>query len=297
MRLSPPFDACVLIDPDDEVLEEYERSGAMSHSPICPPIPDLVITDVHYLPGGSSGQVSVTISNVGEGALENRAVSIQTYQPDGTPLYIGGSYPNITLGRFQTRTLNFGGVSDSIREQMRAGYRVMVNPDERIFERNMDNNTFDIPAANNLMIRVMSVSAPWDYRNSSDFRLTAYAASGSARRETANLYFSDMDWGTCTRDDGCYIIFEPGDRDSSVYWFPIFGDEALEVVVRSTHRGGDWTISESYLPGDNWEANGWGSRRSCNDWNSGTPGWHRWVFNRHEGHPLNITFQVCQENP
>ncbi|MDI6768646.1 MAG: LysM peptidoglycan-binding domain-containing protein [Anaerolineales bacterium] len=296
MRLAAPFDACVLIDPYNDFLEEPERSGAWVHRPICPSVPDLVITDMRYIPSGGFGQISVTLQNVGEG-LEHRAISVQTYLPDGAPLYIGGSYPNITLGRFRSITLNFGGVSESIREQMRAGYQVVVNPDGRVFESDTTNNTFVVPAANSLRITVLHLRAPWDYRYSVEFTLTAYAVSGSARRQVANLHFADMDWDSCNRRDGCTFSYTSSERRNSVLWFPIFGDEALEVILRAKHRRGEWTISDSYLPRDNWRANGWGSTRGCSDWLWGTPGWHRWTINRHEGNELGMTFQVCQQRP
>lgn len=297
MRLSAPFDACVVIDPYDEVLEELERSGAMIHIPICPPMPDLVIRDVGYLPSGATGQLSVTLVNSFYGALEHRTVTVHAYLPDGA-LFIAGSYPDVTLRHNERVTLNFGDVTASLREQMRAGYQVTVNPDGRIFERNMDNNTYDVPAANSLRIAVMDLSAPWDYRGSAEFSLTAYAVSGSARREVGSLHFVDVDWGTCTRDHGCYLRSRVwGERENSTYWFPIFGDEALEVVVRAAHRRGWWTYIETYLPWRNWDANGWGSTRGCSDMLAGTPGWHPWIFSIHEGHPLGLTFQVCQESP
>ncbi|MBU2611109.1 MAG: LysM peptidoglycan-binding domain-containing protein [Chloroflexi bacterium] len=294
MRLSAPFDACVMIDPYDDVLEEYERSGAMFHHPICPQVPDLVVTNVRYNPTGG-GQINVTVQNVGE-ALRNRSLAFQTLLPDGSSLYFDG-WPNITLGPREARTfINLGDVGERVRAQMSGGYSVVVNPHGAILESDATNNTFSVPAANSLMIRVMSLFAPWDYRYSVEFTLTAYAVSGDARRQVANLHFTDMDWDSCNRSGGCAFHFAPSARSNSVYWFPIFGDEALEVRVRAAHRGLDLTIGDTFLPQDNWDANGWGSTRDCSDsWS--TPGWHPWTINTHEGHRLGLTFQVCQQSP
>lgn len=301
MRLDPPFDACVVIDPFDDVLEEYERSGAMIHSPICSQTPDLVITDVHYLPGEDTGQMAFTIRNMGEGPLVNRSVSFEAFAGRAGQLDIGDSSstfaPNVTLERFQSSTLIVGEVSNSTREQMREGYRVVVNSDGSIYERDMSNNSFEVPAADRLMIRVMSLYAPWSLRNNVDFRLTAHAVSGAARREVANLYFSDINWSSKTRERGCLIVLDHGNRNNSVSWFPIFGDESLEVTVRSSHRSSSWRYTDTYLPLDNWRANGWGSTRGCSDWNNGTPGWHPWVIHRDDGHQLGLTFQVCRDSP
>lgn len=300
MRLDPPYDACVIIDPYDDVLEEYERSGAMTHTPICSPLSDLVITEVNFLPGSSLGELSVRIRNMGEGPIINRTISFEAFSGRSGPLDIGPisslSIPGVTLNRFQTTTLIIGQVSASTREQMRDGYQVVVNPDGHILEQDMSNNSFEVPAAERLMIRVMSLSAPWSMRNNVSFRLTAHAVSSYARREVANLHFSDLDWGTKTRESGCYKALDHGNRNNSVSWFPIFGDESLEVTVRSSHRSGSWRYTDTYLPGENWRANGWGSTRGCSDSNPGTPGWHPWVLHRTDGHQLGLTFQICRDS-
>ena len=228
-RLSAPFDACVLIDPFDDVLEELERSGALFHNPICPQVPDLVITDVRYILGGGFGQVSVTIRNVGEGRLENRVISIQTSLPDGAPLYIGGSYPNITLGRFESITLNFGGVSESVREQMRAGYLVTVNPEATIFESNADNNTYSVRGATRLWLSWVWIEAPYHYRNTVEYYFHAHVVSADTRRQVADWNVSqDIDWGSCFDPYNCVRAFDDNEYDT--YWFDIFGDELLEIT-------------------------------------------------------------------
>jgi len=236
---------------------------------------------------------------MGEGTLVNRTVSFEVFAGRAGQLDIGDSsicsISNVTLERFQTTTLIIGEVSDSTREQMRGGYQVVVDPNGQIYELNSGNNSFEVPAADRLMIRVMDLYAPWSLRNNVDFRLTAHAVSGDARREVANLYFSDIDWSTRSRDRGCSVILDHGNRNNSVSWFPIFGDESLEVTVRSTHRSGSWRNSDIYLPRDNWRANGWGSTRGCSDRNHSSPGWHPWILHRDDGHQLGLTFQVCRE--
>ncbi len=95
--LSEPYDACVVIDPEDQVLELYERSDRLSHSPVCPALPDLVISNVHFSGGEGAGALEVIVQNIGDSALENRTVSIETYRPDGTQIDIEGAWRNVTL--------------------------------------------------------------------------------------------------------------------------------------------------------------------------------------------------------
>ncbi len=297
MRLSAPFDACVLIDPFDDVLEEYERSGAMFHRPICPHIPDLVITNVRYIPSGGFGQVSVTIRNVGEGALENRAVSVRSYLPDGAPLYIGGSYPNITLGCFETVTLNFGGVSESTREQMRAGYLVTVNPEAAIFESNADNNTYSVRGATRLWLSWVWIVAPYHSRNSVEYSFDAYVVSGDTRRRVADWNVSqDINWGSCSDPYNCVRQFYDNEYDT--YWFDIFGDELLEITASAFD--GSWIIgsgTETYRPEDGWGAGPLGSYRSCGYLGPGSnPGSHTWLFDYYGGESWNIVFHICRED-
>ena len=143
MRLSAPFDACVMIDPYDDVLEELERSGALFHHPTCPQLPDLVIGDVQYDPAGG-GRLRVTVHNAGDGTLENRTVGLQSMLSDGSRLYLDGWWPNITLGPYESRTFDLSGVTESAYEQMRIGYSVIVNPDHTIAEANYENNVFTV---------------------------------------------------------------------------------------------------------------------------------------------------------
>ena len=55
--LTTPYDACVVIDPNNLVMEEYEAHDVLFHTPVCPPLPDLVIDDVFFDPaaGGTGG--------------------------------------------------------------------------------------------------------------------------------------------------------------------------------------------------------------------------------------------------
>lgn len=234
MRLAaPPYDACVLIDPYDAVTEAYERSGALFHHPICPPTPDLTITDVRFEPAGAGGQVRVTIQNVGSERLENRAVEVMTYLPDWTPLYIGGSYPNITLEPFQTTTLNFGGVSESLRRQMRAGYRVVVNPQGRIHESNNSNNAFEVPAALPLVVTAVSATSVPEFEDLL-YHFHVSVLSGTARQEIAS-------WDiTPDVPRGGILVPRPLFFDYNTGVFELMGDELLEIGLTADPREGDY---------------------------------------------------------
>ncbi|MCD4674033.1 MAG: LysM peptidoglycan-binding domain-containing protein [Anaerolineaceae bacterium] len=294
MVLEAPFDACVVIDPDDEVLEEYERSGAMVHGPICPRLPDLTITDVSFEPAGG-GRIRITVRNDGDGAVENRTLAFQTLLPDGESLYIGGSYPNVDLALREERFFELGGVSESVRERMRRGYSVVVNPDATIAESNMDNNTYDVAAGQRLRIYLYGIWAPEDAGDHVRYQFDAHVVSGSSQRQVADWEIGpDISWGSCFPSRYCIRLFQDNEYDT--YWFDIYGDESLEIIVNVTHPGGlreAMTGSDIYGP-----VNNWGSsppfNYSCRDPQSSS-GVHNWNLGYAGVHAWEVTFHICKE--
>jgi LysM repeat protein len=225
MRLSAPYDACVLIDPSDDVLELYERSGAFFHYPQCPVVPDLTVTEARYVPsGGNLGQLTVTIQNIGEGVLNNRSVSIRSYLMDGTPLYIEGSYPGITLNHSENITFTLGGVTESIRERMQDGYKVTVNPAGTILESNADNNTYIVDGSIRISLVVVDAGGP-EYFDDSYFTLNASIVSGASAQEIAN-------WNIAPTGPTDGMVFRRrlyDDIQSS--YFELMGDEILRITT------------------------------------------------------------------
>jgi hypothetical protein len=132
-----------MIDPHNDVVEEYERGGGSRHIPTCPPLPDLVIANAEYEPSGG-GRIRVEVRNVGAGALENRTLALTTLLPDGAPLYMAASWPNVTLEPGASRMFDLSGVTESTLERMAGGYTVFVNPEYTIQESEVMNNAFSV---------------------------------------------------------------------------------------------------------------------------------------------------------
>jgi len=153
MRLEAPFDACAEIDPYNAVVERGEEGGGSSHGPVCPQHPDLIISDVTFEGGDAGvGELHVIVENQGDGALEGRTVSLQVILPDGTPLGVGGAFPDIALGRAESVPLALEGVTSASRGQMSDGYSVVVNPEGTIAESDGANNSFEVGRAGRLMV-------------------------------------------------------------------------------------------------------------------------------------------------
>ena len=63
----PLIDVCVLIDPNDQVMELYERSGALIHNPVCTDLPDMVVRDVNF--SDRDRMLRVSVQNEGDGPM------------------------------------------------------------------------------------------------------------------------------------------------------------------------------------------------------------------------------------
>jgi len=68
-----PMEICWVLDPENEVPESVELNGAFPpFRPYCPPLPDLIISDVRY----SDSRLLVTVQNIGDGEVENRIIDL-----------------------------------------------------------------------------------------------------------------------------------------------------------------------------------------------------------------------------
>jgi hypothetical protein len=293
--LSPPYDACVLIDPADKVLEEFERSEMLYHSPVCPTLPDLIITSVQFDNSGEDGILDIMIQNVGDGALEGRTLGVEALLPDGSPLHLLRSLPNITLEPGESLPFQVPGVSEAIRERMRGGYSVVVNPDVRFAEADHTNNNYEVIRAERLLIYWERVQAPRDYEDSSSFYLDASIVSSGSRRQVAEWSIrEDIDWTVCW-DTYCDRGFYTDDYNTS--WFDIYGDESLEIHAGVTQ--GSLIITNAtqiYTPQDGWGAAPTSSancQHPITGEESGMP--HEWTL-PHGGWSWATTFYICSES-
>ena len=293
MVLEEPYDACVLIDPNDAVLEGPERTGAMFHQPICPSLPDLIITDVHYL-SELGGHLRATVQNNGSGALEDRSLTITTSRPDGSPLGLEVTHGPIHLepGESLIFDLNDAG---RFRETMRGGYQVTVNPAGSFREEDFDNNTYQIGEANQLEVYWLWLDVPYSVRNTVEFDLDAFVISGRDRQQVVNWSINqDIDWGSCFQPRHCVRHYDNNEYNSD--WIEIYGDQAFEVIITVSHPGTlnrSYTLSQVYPP-PNWGA-GAQFNYSCRSPSAIEDGRHDWVFDYLNGHPWSTTFNLCLE--
>lgn len=242
MRVGTPFDFCVLIDPFDDVLEEYERLEITYHRPGCMQEPDLVISDVTYNDAGG-GQVRVTVENLGPGRLHNRTLTLRTQLLDGSPLYhLMGAWPNVSLAPHEARVFTLIGINESIREQMQNGYTMTINENGTIHEVDFENNLFTV-SPYLIYFRNVHYCVPHYYGAGSSARvfLTIEAITGSHTRLVAeSSHSSTLNRSETARGDThfhCHINICCGSLFGNQI-FTVMGDETMRISINAQFKGG-----------------------------------------------------------
>jgi hypothetical protein len=271
--LGPPFDACVLIDPNNLVMEEYEAHDILYHNRVCPVLPDLVIDDVHYDDAGG-GQLFVTVTNTGEARLDNRTLKLQVFLPDGSPAYLFSSWPNVSLDPNESRIFELSAVNESMRTRLQGGYTVYADPDLIIPESSEDNNSYEIPASGQLKVWWCDSYIPHYHGLGSTTRMhlkvevvrgtvaeTVYEA-GRSNTLTSMETFA-YDYNHCYLQ-GCNYAFSCDENSPE---FTVLGDEALRVTVSAEFRAGSIGSFENLgSASQTWRAeNNWGARPAEGD--------------------------------
>jgi hypothetical protein len=233
MHVGAPYDACIVIDPNNEVPEEPERSGMLSHGPICPQRPDLTITNVQF---DSSGQrLLVTVQNIGDGAVENRTLSLKTYLPNGIPTSLE-----------DTDTEVISGVTESARSGLANGYVVTVNPNAAIPESDTGNNSFSIAPYQFRMWPDCSAYIPHYHGLGSTARIfiTAEVLSGTTARTVLESTRTNTLTSTETFAYGYNHFWLTGNMGTNScssndsQEFNLLGDESLRVTIHADFLAG-----------------------------------------------------------
>jgi hypothetical protein len=233
-----------VIDPDNEVPEEPERSGMLSHGPICPQRPDLTITNVQF---DSSGQrIQVTVQNIGDGAVTNRTLSLRAYLPNGIPTSLEYTDTGVTLEPNETRVFDLPGVTQAARNTLANGYVVTVNPGATIPESDTGNNTFTVTPYQFRMWPDCSAYIPHYHGLGSTARIfiTAEVLSGTTARTVLESTRTDTLSSTETFAYGYDHFWQQGNMNmngcsSNVSEeFNLLGDESLRVSIHADFLAG-----------------------------------------------------------
>jgi len=298
----PPFDYCVILDPNDEVMELHERYEVLAHPVVCQELPDLTIHDVSFVTNPLN-RMRLEIQNVGEGDLENRTLEIVVRGEDHrAELFDRPSIPDLTIASGETIVIDIPITDRSIREQMAAGYWIYINSDGSIVESNTGNNDYNVGEATRLSTVVTQVEIPRNLRRAIDYHVRGYINNGRFRGEQVfNFHISgnDVDWD-CDPVEGCFEVFRhDGYADYSEDWFDIYGDQELVVVVQFDipRLLGDDVRTRSIYESPTWNAGYFDLvDGSCHQDYSRVVGHNRFVVLDADGEEWGLTLDLCREN-
>jgi len=253
----PPLGACVVLDPGNEVMEESDRYRWTRRGRYCRPLPDLTIAGVEYDPEGE--RLLIAVQNIGEGSLEDRTIDLEIRLPDGRYIPSIGDWYHVTLEPWETVSLVWDNVHEDMREVLRGGYTMVVDPYNRIAEESGFNNEYTVTWSE-VFITWERIFAPAGVRGGvgcCEYELAAYVRSGPSLRELVHFRVSpEIDWDACGDlrahwDATCIKNFDRFEAGP----FEIAGDERLVLGVWICWPGSlspcyrDWRV---YGPDDNW---------------------------------------------
>ena len=274
----PPLDICVLLDPENLVEEETDRlieQGifAERHT-YCRPLPDLSIAQVSF--DQETGRLSIDIQNRGEdpissadsgGTLDHTNLMIWLEFEEGRP--ITQEFPALDLGFRETTTLTWP-LNELQRERMRAGYQVVINPNQAFAELDYENNAYQVGETAKLRI---TWSVGWASfcetgiynvygeniggKNDWQLHLTANVQGGSNSRQVADWDSPHLDitWREGNGGDSWCQLYQTD-------WFEVSGDESLVVTP--------WAGLDISAHGYRWFSGGSEALTSINDFGGTT---------------------------
>lgn len=243
----PSLGICVLLDPNNNVEEQIDRSIAAGmfteRQPYCRPLPDLVIDDVTY--NNETSILEIDITNQGEnpisaaddgGTLDHDNLMVWLEFEDGRPMT--QEYTELDLSLRETTTLVWP-ISELERERMRSGYTVRINPARSIAEADFSNNEYEVGEVAKLRIlwkvgwanfcetgNTSVFGENIGGKNTWTMHLTANVQDANGSRRVAGWDAAELE---LTWRDGNVGDFWCHNYLSD--WFEVAGDESLLVTT------------------------------------------------------------------
>ncbi len=256
---------CVILDPENAVLELYESTGALNHAttPYCPQRPDLRITDAIY--DFESNILRVHIWNTGENTgsfgssdFDVRDLMIKIESSSTSDEHqVGPDFFGDTVIRRGSDMWFEIPIRPSTRAWMDDGYTVIIDPDDWVSETNEDNNELEIRGGETVRVVWSGMNLKW-YPNSFQ-ECTNYGrwnsnsvdvnVSVNASSDYSNQRITSWSWNGRVSESDLYL---PAESHSGNTWNPeshtteffIRGEEDIVISVngeQSTHSMGSST--------------------------------------------------------
>jgi hypothetical protein len=261
-----PLQYCWMLDPEDEVLERLEYTGTMFHGRHCPSLPDFTVTASDYHP--TQDQLSITIQNEGNGAVEEALVDIRLDYNDGSKVLLPVNMDDLlTLGEWDSATLNFGPPAID-RDRLSGGYTLVIDPNDHYLEADEDNNTFTVRGSTRLRVAWNGAILRWYPNIWSEGGCGAFDGRGPVGQEITmslraigpytsrpitswTLEHDVSGWPSGT--DDLDFLEENAETGRYVVDFEIAGDESLSVAWSGEQRNDPLgSANLVYSPDEEW---------------------------------------------
>ncbi len=245
MDPQPTLGACVLMDPDNAVQEDRDRyvdSGVLGEkAPYCRPLPDLSVPSAGF--DQTTSQLNVIVQNNGEttltnadtnGSLDHANLAVWLEFSEGRPVM--QDFEDLDLGARDSITLQID-VNETLRQRMRGGYLIRINPENTIAEKDFTNNEYQVEATERLRLVWMTGWATFcptnhfllmgenvSYRNTWDMHLSAIISGGGSRRTVVDWNSPEFEvpWDEAQGGGWCSNYVSD--------WFEVAGDEELTIT-------------------------------------------------------------------
>jgi hypothetical protein len=244
---------CLVLDPNNTVLELYESTGALQHANMkyCLPLPDLRLEEVQF--DTEESKLFVKIRNmgdsnnaVGSSAVNIRDVTLRIEPDSGTPYIYGPNmHPYIILERTEATWVEWT-LRPEQRERLLDGYTVVVDPDNDYVEIDETNNSYAMPGGTDLRVAWDGMFLRWYPNILQDCTNDGAWASNDveiwvdlyARTPQSSRHIEGWHWEGWVSDED---LHHGGTRNwspvSHVVDFYIYGEENLEIEIRGEQDG------------------------------------------------------------
>jgi hypothetical protein len=306
----PAANLCVELDPDDEVVELYEATGALYHGTICPRLPDLILEDIQF--DEDSDRLLWTVRNEGEGAAEDIELDVRVDYGNRGPVLLP-SAPRLlySLDPWESTAMSWPG--DTLdREGMLSGFTLTVDPNNEVVEEVDDNNSAEVPAGARLRFEWRGGRLHWypvhsyedcgDYdiaglAREQDITMQVFVESPYASRRVASWSIS-REFGARQYE---YLLFDETNYDNETYVaeFEIAGWEWLRVwATGEWHNDSLGSGSATHGPEEMWGS----GHRITDDGSCQFEDRHYWIVYPSENNwgscgAWNLQYSVCDVAP
>jgi hypothetical protein len=258
---------CIVVDPDNAVMELYEYTGALYHTHMryCLPVPDLFIHEIQYDFDENILKINVHnqgdwTSNIGPSSQLDVFDLIVRLVPDsGAPHYdsIPRLFRHDVLEHHDSTWIEFP-IRSRIREQLLDGYTIILDPENDIVELDETNNSYHVQGGKNLRVTWDGIEAVWYptrwYHSCSSYERSAHDTSVwvdvIARTELSDRVIGTWSWGGSISSN--YRIAEETSHHSwntqnHMFDFYINGEEDLVFYLRGNQEGERIGVSERFF--------------------------------------------------